>query len=399
VAFGDADASTPAYVKANGAGKNATTASFTPPAGALLVAFAWHDTAGGNNTNTSVVTDSLGGSWSIKATRSKQSDGAGAANSHVQISTSTASGSAMTVTTTGTNTNNPAGLYVLVLTGADTTTPMDVTPVEGTTNGAVVSTTITTTTDGARCYLMAIDWNVAAAMTAGAGQTAIVSDTIGSFPDDRTYLGVTNAVTSPAGVTTLSTGSPSSGNTVNWIGIAVRPAAAPSGASPTGLAVPVAFGSPTTSIQGSVPTGLAVPAALGSPTTSIPGVAPSGLAVPVAFGSPTTSIPSSAPTGLAVPAALGSPTTSIPGVAPTGLAVAVSVGSPTIPGPGASPAGIAVPVALGQPTATLARSAEPSGVAVSVALGTPHVGGGRALVIRPTAGTVTRPSTGFVIRP
>lgn len=207
------------------AGKNVTTASFTPPVGALLVAFAWHDTAGGNLTGTSVVTDSQGLTWTVRATRSKQNDGAGAANSHIQISTAVvASSVAMTVTSTGTNTNNPAGLYVRVIAGADTTTPMDATPVEGTTTAAVVSTTITTVTDGARCFLQVIDWNFAAAMTAGSSQTGVVIDTIGSSPDDRIYLGVTNAVTSPAGSQALSTGSPSTGNTNNWIGIAVRPA-------------------------------------------------------------------------------------------------------------------------------------------------------------------------------
>lgn len=225
MAFGDADASTPAFVKASNAGNDVTTASFTPPAGALLIAFAWHDTAGGNVTNTSQVTDSQGLTWTRRATRSKQDDGAGAANSHIAISTAVvASSVAMTVTTTGTNCNDPAGLYVRVITGADTTTPMDATPVEGTTNAAVVSTSITTVTDGARCFLQIIDWNLAAVMTAGTGQTAIVSDTIGA-PDDRIYLGVTDAVTSPAGSTTLSTASPSTGNTQNWIGIAVRPAA------------------------------------------------------------------------------------------------------------------------------------------------------------------------------
>ena len=226
MAFGDQDASGPAFVKASNAGNDVTTASFTPPAGALLIAFAWHDTAGGNVTNTSLVTDSQGLTWTRRATRSKQDDGAGAANSHIAISTAVvASSVAMTVTSTGTNCNDPAGLYVRVITGADTTTPMDATPVEGTTNAAVVSTSITTVTDGARCFLQVIDWNVAAAMTAGTAQTAVVSDTIGGGPDDRIYLGVTDAVTSPAGSTTLSTASPSTGNTQNWIGIAVRPAA------------------------------------------------------------------------------------------------------------------------------------------------------------------------------
>ena len=225
MAFGDQDASGPAFAKASNAGNDVTTASFTPPAGALLIAFAWHDTAGGNTTNTSAVTDSQGLTWTRRATVSKQDDGVGAANSHIAVSTAVVvSSTAMTVTTTGTNCNDPAGIYVRVITGADTTTPMDATPVEGTTTGAAVSTSITTVTDGARAFLIVIDWNVAGAITAGTAQTAVVSDTIGAS-DDRIYLGVTDAVTSPAGSTTLSTASPTSGNTNNWIGIAVRPAA------------------------------------------------------------------------------------------------------------------------------------------------------------------------------
>ena len=66
MAFGDQDASGPVFVKTNTAGKAASTGSFTPPTGALLIAFAWHDTAGGNLTNTSLVTDSLGLVWNVQ---------------------------------------------------------------------------------------------------------------------------------------------------------------------------------------------------------------------------------------------------------------------------------------------------------------------------------------------
>jgi hypothetical protein len=287
VAFGDADASTPAFVKANVAGKNATTASFTPPSGALLLAFAWHDTAGGNLTNTSVVTDSLGLTWTIRATVSKQSDGVGAANGHVQVSTAIATGLPMTVTTTGTNTGNPAGLYVRVITGADIVTPMDATPVEGTTNAAVVSTSIVTVTDGARAFLQVIDWNVAAAMTAGAGQTAVVSDTIGAS-DDRIYLGVTNAVTSPAGSTTLSTGSPSSGNTQNWIGVAVRPAAGGASKDISATVTTTATVSPTTALDKPVTSTLTGTATI-SPTAALT-KAPSASLTATATISPTTAL-------------------------------------------------------------------------------------------------------------
>src|SRR6187455_2246179 len=279
MAFGDQDASGPVFVKANVAGKNVTTGSFTPPSGALLIAFAWHDTAGGNLTNTSVVTDSLGLTWTRRATRSKQDDGAGAANGHIAISTAVATGAAMTVTTTGTNTGNPAGLYVRVIPGADTTTPMDATPVEGTTNAAVVSTSIVTATDGARCFPQVIDWNVAAAMTAGTGQTSVVSDAIGAS-DDRVYLGVTNAVTSPAGSTALSTGSPSTGNTNNWIGIAVRPAAGGGGVSGTAagaLGVLAATASSTRAVQGTAAAALGHTTAAAAGTRTTAGTAAAAL--------------------------------------------------------------------------------------------------------------------------
>src|SRR5687768_5907130 len=113
MAFGDADASSPAFAKANVAGKNVTTASFTPPVGALLCVWAWHDTAGGNLTNTSQVTDSQGLTWTRHYTVSKQDDGTGAANGHIAFSTAVVASSVpMTVTTTGTNTGNGAGIRV-----------------------------------------------------------------------------------------------------------------------------------------------------------------------------------------------------------------------------------------------------------------------------------------------
>lgn len=216
------DSSTPALASAN-SGNVATTASFTPPAGAVLVAIGYHDTVGGNTTNTSAITDSQGLTWSIKATRNRADSGG--QNGHVQISTAVVgSSTSMTVTTTGTNCGGAAGVYVLVMTGADTTTPMDATPTEGSNTAAAISLAITTVTDLAWAFLVATDWNVAANMTAGASQTAVVATGIGSGPDMRVYLGRQNSTTSPAGSVTMSTASPSAGNTNNYIVFAVRPA-------------------------------------------------------------------------------------------------------------------------------------------------------------------------------
>lgn len=297
MAFGDPAASTPAFVKANAGGRSVTTASFTPASGDLLVAFAWHDTAGGNLTNTSQVTSSdgvdtttggvvTGGAtpgWTRRATRSKQDDGTGAANGHIAISTAVATGVSMTVTTTGTNTGNPTGLYCLVI-PAGTYDPaiIDITPGESTTTNAVASVTVTTVTDGARVWLIVIDWNLGAAMTAGAGMTALISDTIGG-PDDRIWLGVSTAVVSPAGSFTAATGSPSTGNTNNAIALALRPAA---GGGPTDHAAAAALSAVTTLTAAGTITQLAA-APLTSSTTLTAGATLTRPATAALTASPT----------------------------------------------------------------------------------------------------------------
>lgn len=97
-----------------------------------------------------------------------------------------------------------------------------------------------------------------------------------------------------------------------WIGALASPATAQT-VAPTGIAVPVALGSPTVSQDLAVgPAGIAVPAATGSPAVSQAlTVAPSGIAVTTAVGSPRVRM-AVHPAGIAVPVALGSPSVSGP---------------------------------------------------------------------------------------
>jgi len=58
------------------------------------------------------------------------------------------------------------------------------------------------------------------------------------------------------------------------------------GVSPTGLAIPITFGTPTVALnRTAAPTGLSVPIAFGSPAAGIT-VQPNGFAIPLAFGAP-----------------------------------------------------------------------------------------------------------------
>lgn len=156
--------------------------------------------------------------------------------------------------------------------------------------------------------------------------------------------------------------------------VVIKSAAGAGGAAPTGLAIPIAFGSPTVTLQSVAPTGLAVPISFGSATATRQSAAPAGLAVPVGFGAPTVALNrTAAPTGLVIPVSFGSPTVTA-GAFPAGLAIPVALGSPTVTRQSAALTGLAVPVSLGAPTATLARSAMPAGLAIPVALGAPQVG-------------------------
>jgi hypothetical protein len=150
------------------------------------------------------------------------------------------------------------------------------------------------------------------------------------------------------------------------------------------------------------PSGFAVPAALGQPATAVPTGSPTGLMVASALGPPTAALGRTAgPTGPTAAVALGTPTVALNNsAAPTGLAASVALGLPTAGRNGAAPAGLTVGSTLGTPATALVQSAAPAGLAVPVALGQPSpTEPGRAITLRPYAGTTARPYAGITPRP
>lgn len=226
MAFGDADASTPAFasVNTNWTTTGATSGSFTPPAGSLVVLFVYGDTSAAANPGNETVSDSGGGAaWTFKIRRAKPDAGSQAGTvAWWEKAFAAAPGSPITVTVVGNATGAASGGFkthvVANCSGSEG-------HAEGSNTAAAVSLSITSTTDGARGVVAATDWNVQANMTAGAGQTALLASSVGSGPDTRVYLGIQNAVTSPAGSVTMSTTSPTSGNANNFIGGFFTPSA------------------------------------------------------------------------------------------------------------------------------------------------------------------------------
>lgn len=127
------------------------------------------------------------------------------------------------------------------------------------------------------------------------------------------------------------------------------------------------------SVSGASPTGIGVTAALGSPSVSLNLTgAPGGISSTVALGSPTVALNrSAAPTGISATVTLGQPNvTSTPG--PTGISVSVALGTPSVSlNRSAAPSGISAAVSLGSPAAVLIST--PGGISVFVSAGSPSV--------------------------
>lgn len=212
------DATSPAYISTTSA-STVTSASFTAPSGALLVALAAHDTTSANTTNTSVVTDSGGLSWTKAATMSRQAGST--IDGHVQVSWAvTSSAVARTVTTTGTNTIAGTGLQVLVFTGAATSAPL--TTATGSSSAAAVSKAITTTAANSWVWLVNDDWGTQAVPTAGTNQATHAGSVIGTTI--TMWIDKQLAVTAANGTSvTMNSTAPTTSTANNFIAFAVAP--------------------------------------------------------------------------------------------------------------------------------------------------------------------------------
>src|SRR3990167_2654795 len=91
---------------------NKTTASFTPPASALLVVFSLHSLVDAAST----ITDSLSGSWSQQGSLFSYST-AQAGTLGCYVRSAGVSGASLTVTSTPGGTSNGGGLAVFSVTG------------------------------------------------------------------------------------------------------------------------------------------------------------------------------------------------------------------------------------------------------------------------------------------
>lgn len=211
------DASTPAV--ATSATTTVTTASFTPPAGAVLVAIVLHGTSNAGAARDSSISASTGLTWTSRISTPLTSPEANGGLARVYTAV-VATSAATTVTSTITVNSWPGSmLAVLVYTGADTAAPLEG-AVWAQPTGSTISQVITTITDGCQPWLGNTDWAGQAAPTPDTGTTTYAAAAPGGSDQ---FLIARRAVISPAGTGYIGSTAPNSGTRNAWIAFAVKP--------------------------------------------------------------------------------------------------------------------------------------------------------------------------------
>lgn len=233
------DGSAPAHVAAN-TGASATTASFTPPSGALLVAMTTGQSP--NSAHDMTVTVTGGGlTWTRRVARIANSTAnstggvAGRNGTGAEIWTAVSAGAAMTVTAdvtgnAGVQVGNRTDLQVMVLTDSST-------PTIGNVNHAISASgaptaDVASTTAGSYMFGVAADWANAGVGTAQTGETMINTAT----DVDYSHHFVRSTSTSPGGTYTIGVSAPATQD-YNFVALEVKTTAA-AAASPVFPRVP-----------------------------------------------------------------------------------------------------------------------------------------------------------------
>lgn len=226
------DSSSPAI--ATGA-QTCTTASFTPPANALLlIAFSGNDDDWPQFPLAPTITDSLGSHLTYTAW-AWQCGGAAGASASSRPSTghegqtafwtaSVISSAAMTISVTNNTTlgQSQCAIEVYVITGADLASPVGANGFNGSTSANSVSQSYTAQIDGGQGFLAVCDWSAVGAQTAGSGCTLDDTWTSVGFVSTA-FLHRTIADDANGGLTALNASLPGTSTSLNWSYIEIQP--------------------------------------------------------------------------------------------------------------------------------------------------------------------------------
>lgn len=282
------DASSPARFTGTPAnGVNITSASFTPPAGSLLVANVSADTNG----STDNITISVSGGSLTWTNRVERDPGdAGGSAGHASIWTAVQPSSVSTTVSVQRTAGNGSTLRISckvdVWTGIDTTTPTGATGEGSSTTNNLTPNVYTSTVNNSRGVGCATDWMQLGTPTST--DTADAADYAGAISVISVYKAADTATSGSTVTMNFDAGGTGTADW-NWVALELLPSSGAStqDVSPSGFASAEAFGTATI-------------------TTGAVDVAPSSIASAEAFGTaaliidvPTTGIPSDEAFGIA----------------------------------------------------------------------------------------------------
>ena len=150
------DASSPALT--SGTGSTRTTAAFSPPARSLLVACIAFEAVGMPEATLTVSNTGTSLTWTARVRRDSRESGANSGIAALYTATNANAQSGITVTAVSGRSSDAGGLKVLVVTGADLTSPVGATGEGSTSEVQFTDPAYTSTKDGSRCVAMGSDF-------------------------------------------------------------------------------------------------------------------------------------------------------------------------------------------------------------------------------------------------
>lgn len=344
-------ASTPALV-ASASGNSFTTASFSPPAGTLLVVFGWGH-HGGSTATEAVSNSGTALTWTLVRQQNVE-EGVVAA----WVTYLSAARTGLTVTTTSSNAFQGGGTKVYVVDGVDSAAAVG--DIKFGTSTALSFTTTALIPQAADSLLF-----VGASNDESANSTAPTSsDSTSVSAKTVANQGIISGYRSgpAAGVAStfnLATTTATVRNW-NWVSFEVRALVTSQSVSPTAIGTGETFGAASVTV-GSV------------------SVAPTAIGSGEVFGTATLQL-TLAPTAIASGEAFGTPTVNVTGViTPVGIPSGEAFGTPGVSPQHVSPPGIESGEAFGAPSLTLTITV--AGIASEETFGSPSV----SLAIYPAA--------------
>lgn len=237
------DGSGPAIAtQTNGATATVTTASFTPPAGSLLLIGWAGNSAPGVDPGSPSITDNLGAHLSYSLSDwSHLADSPTADGQAALWTAAVGTSSAMTVTVTNaaSSGNRQAALKVWVLTGADTVVGAH--GKSGSISAASIAQNYTAQATGGWGFIADDDWDVKGAQSAGTGCTSDGSADVGTAITYG-FMRRTTADDVNGNSNTLNVTIPATSTGLRWAYIEIKPATSTIPWSPARLAQPRDYG-------------------------------------------------------------------------------------------------------------------------------------------------------------